>query len=281
MHQDHNIPWNTLAAQLVFIRDNKHITPRRTDLFVSKKATQPNVFNHFAKCLAKTISSFSYTERAKFPVAFDPLLSGKLFSDNFRDRHPEYLNRRNQLIQTWIAAAAVHPEYGPAYCTRDGDLADVVKILLHENELSTLIMLAQHPQIPLHHLHNLSWGHHFGFSRIGEAALAEYIFFNVVVAKGLVEGGEYKEMDVFRRNLRDIAGFMDHDAQTLPYRTFFGDIDPWNPSAADAPMNFPRLHEHLKLCFSFLYRYDMILKEYGVLFDWEGEIMGLLRYWWK
>jgi hypothetical protein len=48
-HQAHNVPWNTLASHLKFIRDARHITPNRTDFFPLEKPNQANDLIHFTK----------------------------------------------------------------------------------------------------------------------------------------------------------------------------------------------------------------------------------------
>lgn len=282
MHQEHNVPWNTVASHFRFIRDNPQRTPRKTGLFALNQPRQAQDLNHFVRALAQTITTFGRTERAKYPASYLSPSTGKLFTDELRDRYPEYLNGTNQLIEHWISRARrdYSPEGNPTYDTSHGDLADVVKILINENQLSTLLMLAHHPQIPLHRLRNLSWGHHFGFSRVAEAALQAYVFFNLAAATNTLNGGEYAETSGYESMVRDLTQSMDYPAQQLPHRAFF------RSSGRDASSSVPdavhedlhRLKEYLKELFRLLYRYDVVVRECGGDPEWESEINGTLSY---
>ncbi|KAJ7444459.1 hypothetical protein FB451DRAFT_75835 [Mycena latifolia] len=68
MHQAHNIAWDAVSANLIFIHENPSVTPRRTDLFPRGLASQANSLNHFARTLGTTIRKFSNTERTKYPT---------------------------------------------------------------------------------------------------------------------------------------------------------------------------------------------------------------------
>ena len=221
MHQAHNIPWHLFASNFEFVQNDKSLTPNITHLKSKRNPNASQELKHFIRKFTKTIITFSETERKKYPLTFERPTNGKIFSDEIRDRYPDYLNERNQRIEYWIARASCGGENDPrSYDTRDAPLADVVKVLLHENQLSTLLMLAHHPDIPISHLHSLSWGHHFGFSRVKESAIHAYIFFNGAYAIGILENGSYRELDEYHHLLREIAVNMDFPAQQIPHTQF-------------------------------------------------------------
>ncbi|KAG5646138.1 hypothetical protein DXG03_004377 [Asterophora parasitica] len=282
MHQEHTIPWNSAAANFKFYRDNAHFTPRRTALFARNLPTQGQTLNHFVRILNNTIETFSKTERAKYPASFHAPVSGPLFSDEVRDRYPEYLNERNQYIEYWIARARTRSSHGHSargYTTSDGDLADVVKVLFHENQMQTLLMLAHHPQVPLSTLRNLSWGHHFGFSRVMESALHAYVLLNIFMATGTLMGGEYLETREYKTMLAMSTHGMDFPAQQLPHREYLNALPVAGSSALpEVHRDLSALKEYLKKMFSLLYRYDMVVRECGLDSDWEAHVVGLFGH---
>ncbi|KAF8072046.1 hypothetical protein FPV67DRAFT_1447486 [Lyophyllum atratum] len=280
MHQEHTIPWNALASNFKFSRENPHFTPRRTGLFPRNLSTQAQTLNHFVRILHKTITAFSETERAKYGASFDAPTSGNLFSDELRDRYPEYLDEKNQRIENWIERAKCY--YNPpnlGYTTSQADLAEVVKILIAENQLETLLMLAHHPEIPLGTLRHLSWGHHFGFSRVMESALQAYVLLNLFAAAGLLERGEYLETWEYKLMVRTSTQSMDYPAQQLPHREYLKALPKDTASTMpEVHRDFARLQEYLKTIFCLLYRYDVVVRECGLDPQWEGEIVGLFEY---
>lgn len=284
MHQEHNIPWNTLAANLSYIHQNPRFTPRRTDLFSRNRPTQGPELNHFVRKLANTIQTFSETERNKFPaprqLKSECSSFGKLFQDDLRDRYSGFLNSDNQLIENWISRARTN-NGGYSYSTSQGDLADVVKILISENVLQPLLMLAHHEQIPLPHLHHLSWGHHFGFSRIAESALVAYIFFNVVAAAELLGNGKYTEMMSYSSVVSLVTASMDYDGQQLPHRSFFQSCRREPAQSPSVHDDLSRLREYLKTLFRMLYHYDMVVRECGKDPKWEEEIIMWIKWLWS
>src|SRR5450432_3637699 len=189
MHQDQAIPWQTVAAHLIYIHENPHLTPRRSDLFSRRLPTQTKSLHYFVRALASTIHSFSATERAKYLERLALRDSGKLYPDELlssaagvagSDAYSlKPLNSENQVIEFWIDRAEVN---GGHYNTSNGDLADATKALFAANEMGPLLMLAQHPKVPLGDLRRLSWGHSFGFNYVATTALTAYIFFNVLEA---------------------------------------------------------------------------------------------------
>ncbi|KAJ7066432.1 hypothetical protein C8F01DRAFT_1123228 [Mycena amicta] len=225
MHQAHNISWASLSSNLVFIDENRRITPHRTDLFPRELPTQSKSLNHFANTLASTIREFSATERAKYPAKFSAPTEGPVFSDallsQYCDLYFSSVTVENQRLENWLERAVYYHDrdghrdgqpHSPSYSTSQGDLADVVKVLLAENELETLLMLANHPRIPLQNLHSLSWGHSFGWNHQRDWALQSYIFFNVLLSKPeLLENGRYKTMAGYKNTILHVTGSGDYD----------------------------------------------------------------------
>ncbi|KAJ7456572.1 hypothetical protein FB451DRAFT_608884 [Mycena latifolia] len=284
MHQTHNIAWTSLSSNLTFISENKAITPRRTDLFPRCLASQASSLNHFTRTVATTIRKFSDTERAKFPAHYNAPSSGPLFSAELLGRYCDLpfpsVTAKNQLLENWIERAGPTPEYS----TRHGDLADVVKVLIAENEMDQLLMLAQHPRVPLANLHYLSWGHSFGWDHVAQWALEPYIFFNVLLSKPeLLADGRYKSMSSYKHVVGMVTGSGDYDAQSFPHREFFwGSLDKWaHIDTLDPLGDTNQLHEYLKMCFQLLYRYDTLARECGLKVDWEGIVARTINYMWK
>jgi hypothetical protein len=244
MPQSHNIAWDSLTSNLTFIAENPVVTPRRTDFFPRGLPSQANSLNHFARTVATTIRTFSDTERAKYPTRFDAPLQGKLFPDSVLERYSSIpassVTLKSQLIEHWIERAGPTTSY---IGSGQGDLADVVKVLLAENQLDQLLMLAHHPRIPLHELQQLSWGLNW--------ALEAYIFFNVLLSKPELHAeGRYKSMGSYTSALRMLTNSTGYDVQTFPHREFFGALDDGgNVERADPLADFNKLHEYLKMCF--------------------------------
>ncbi|KAJ7124747.1 hypothetical protein C8R43DRAFT_1030628 [Mycena crocata] len=293
MHQTHNIAWDSLSSHLVFIAENPAVTPRRSDLFPRRLPSQANSLNHFARTVSTTIKEFSDTERAKYPACAEAPLKGLLFSDSLLSRYSglpySSVTASAQLIESWIDMAKLRSQHmtddpTPSYNTGQGNLADVVKVLMAENEMGQLLMLAQHPLVPLKNLHCLSWGHSFGWDHVGDWALDAYIFFNVLLSKPeLHANGRYKSMQSYRL-VNWLTCSTDYDAQCFPHREFF-----WGSSETHASVpvdkleplvDVNKLHEYLKTCFRLLYRYDMLARECGQRVDWEDMVaLAVARLW--
>jgi hypothetical protein len=283
MHQEHNLPWNTVASHLEFVYDNPHYTPRKTGLFANRvtSATQDKDTIFFLRNLTSTISRFSHTERGKYPTqAYTLPMSGDLFPDEMCEKYPDYLNKGNQKIESWIGLARRDDQSIPPtlyYDTSHANLAEAVKILISENHIATLLMLAQHPLIPLHSLRNLSWGHHFGFSRVMEAALRTYLFFNVHAAVGSLNNGNYMHSQEYSSMLYELTRDFDYPAQQLPHREFFGQGGEVGAHLPPVHEDLAALREYIKMLFELLYRYDVVVRECGVDPDWESSIAHNLR----
>ncbi|KAJ7785870.1 hypothetical protein B0H16DRAFT_1488319 [Mycena metata] len=285
MHQAHNIAWDSLTANLIFISENPAVTPRRTGFFPRELPTQGKTLGHFSRTLASTVREFSDTERAKYPPHFDAPLRGQLFSDTILSRYADLpypsVTAKSQSIEDWVEWAGSPPSYS----TSQGNLADVVKVLIAENQMDQLLMLAQHPRVPLFDLHQLSWGHSFGWDHLRDWALEAYIFFNVLLSKPeLHTDDRYKSITEYRWLCRKLTYPTDYDAQTFPHRQFF-----WGSAVPPAvreeefdPLgDSNKLHEYLKMCFRLLYRYDMLVRECGQTVDWEGCVACAVAYLWN
>lgn len=282
MHQEHNIPWNTFVSNFEYVHEDRRFTPPRTGFVPLQRPTQAKELNYFTQKMISTIRDFSLTEREKYPPAQDLKTpnDGLLFSDQLREKYPEYLNSENQTIDYWIRSAFVDPNGTnfPRYTTSNGDLADVVKILIHENQMETLLMLANHPRVPLHSLEFLTWGHHFGFHRIVEAALIPYIYWNCMAGSNRLASGGYKN-ETYERIVRVVTQSMDHDAQQVPHRQFYGVKGPGKQEGNTPDVEVSRLREYLKHLFCLFYRYDIITRECQIDPSWEYEIVSSISWW--
>ena len=267
MHQGHNIPWNIIASNYKYTEEDKSYTPPFTGLTL-KSPDDPKTkqaLKHFVKKFAHTIRTFSDTERAKYPKVVKLRSTGPLFSDEIRDKHPEYLNAKNQQIDYWIQKAQKIPIN---YNISDRDLADVVKVLLYENEMEVLLMLAQHPDIPISKFQYPNWGHYVGFTRVKELALSAYMFFNTADATGTLEGGQYARMGVYCSLLYEMSMFCDSSAQRIPHAEFLkacgilGSDGHLSGAVGDASWakkvhvhaNYGLLQQYMKQLFALIYR---------------------------
>jgi hypothetical protein len=270
MHQGHNIPWSILETHFTFTYDDKRFTPPVTGLVLKKNAIPDAVssdFKHFINKFVSTIKEFSETERKKFPAKVAPIpLDGKVFSDALRDKHPEYLNERIQPISYWIKA------------TRDnwncGELMDAVNVLLYENEMSTLLMLAHHPDVNMRKLHYYSWGHHFGFCRSRESAISAYMFFNTMEAVGCLSNGAYARTQTYRWLIDQTTSSMDYSGHQVTHKEFLRSCGLLGKNSEEVlvHLHYEKLQEYLKTLFAIMYRYDVLAREVGIDPEWEVNI---------
>ncbi len=114
MHQDHNIPWQTLATHLQISSGPEPLyTNKPLDIYPRGRPNQGKTFTYFSDALITTIHKFATTERLKYPPTFPVHETGALFSEdliqkcqlrysnpfNWRDG---FLNNENQTIEGWI-----------------------------------------------------------------------------------------------------------------------------------------------------------------------------------
>lgn len=290
MHQDHHLKWHILAEHLKFVRTNKGVTPWRTDLFPRDLPEQKKALTHFSQNFSRTLRDFSTTERKKYKMTSS--YKSKLFPDTILDTYAFYVTSKHQDIEYWIGRAEGRSSRdffpgGIYYDSNDGDLSDVIKILLAENEIESLLMLANHPKIPIHTLDRIGWGHSFGISHVADWALESYILFNVslaILTPSQLEEGCLTEMSSYKSIIREITMYTEYDAQSIPHRKFFCKPEPGASVTTflDNPLeDINALHEYMKTCWELLYRYDMLMRECGIDVDWESEIASLMGYRWK
>jgi hypothetical protein len=246
MHQDHNIPLHIFPTHFKFDLD---APTRKNELVPRRLPTQTRDLNYFVKKLIDTIDEFAQTERGKYPEKMPLQTGGKIYPDELIDQYPEYLNKKNQQLESWFREGN--------FTTDHGDLADVVKIFIIENELQALPMLAQHPKVPFLSLCFLSWRHMFGFSHASDV-LRPYVYFNVVDKMGLLCSGEYKKTHSFKELKNEITMTIDYDAQQVPHRAFVKEhkdehAEPWD--------DYEKVLEYLKKLFAILYRYRDVVWE--------------------
>ncbi|KAF9997696.1 Pre-rRNA-processing protein ipi3 [Entomortierella chlamydospora] len=148
-----------------------------TDLYPLDKPNQGKNFAYFSEGLIKVIQELAVTERYRYPETLSveetgKLLSGELLDSVSSDRsltgncHEDYLTERSQKIQYWISSARAYAErysesgYRYSMCrTDDIEHASAVKYLIIKNQISRLLMLANHSYIPLKDLNRFLRSH--------------------------------------------------------------------------------------------------------------------------
>ncbi|KAE8151015.1 hypothetical protein BDV25DRAFT_153387 [Aspergillus avenaceus] len=301
MHLNHKIPWNTVSSHFLFVKENPYKN-RETDFIIHDRLVdcQGGELKYFTGALIAAIEEFATTERAKYPAPKDLPKAGPLFDasvltsveqkyhlephrTNSATSNPLCENFRD--VEIWIKHAP--------YSTKDGDLADAVKMLLVANEMVALLRLANHEKVPLVTLDNLHWGHSFGVRHLADVALEAYLLLNIAAAvKANAKSGSANESVCLTRTKRfktftnwALADF-DYPVQNIPHRLFWGarsitdnHIGDWDPLSLQTDQERKELREYLKMCFELLYRYDLLMKEMGCDPDWNEKILGILRMW--
>lgn len=175
----------------------------------------------------------------------------------------------------------------------DVNLGDIIKLLIVENEMETLLMLAHHPKIPINSLHYMSHGHSFGWNRLQDYALQAYIFFSIIASKPeLIEGGKYEEMESYKYVVNHLTNTCDGDGQTIPHREFLlrpiagktvQEVSDMTMDEAFIEVfeDLELVQENLKKIFSLLYRYEMLVRECGLDPHWEREISRTMWFLWR
>ncbi|KAF9351704.1 hypothetical protein BGX26_010349 [Mortierella sp. AD094] len=297
MHQDHNIPWYTLSQNFAVVSKFDHTRRTdHTDLYPLDKPNQAKEFEYFSVALVKAIQEFATTERQKYPETFPIEETGKLFSDELLESassdipwpgtyHEDYLTKQNQKIEYWISCARDYAERCPesgyppfVYTTSNLGLASVVKCLIIKNQMSPLLMLANHPSIPLKDLYMLSWGHSFGWSRLVDYALSAYIYINVLGEfPQLCKDAKYKKLRAAMSLMSHLTSTCDGDAQIVMHRPFILLPPEKFPKTGhdlyvDIFEDMGKLKEYLKSCFEVLYRCEMLARECNREIKWADEI---------
>ncbi|KAF8063176.1 hypothetical protein FPV67DRAFT_1505346 [Lyophyllum atratum] len=279
MHQEHILPWNTLTSHFRFIRDNPQITPHRTGFFALNKPRQTQDLNHFVRVLSQTITTFAQTERKKHPETFAAPSTGQLFSDTLRDHHSQFLDAEIQRLEFWIASA--QGPTSPFNHTMDGlRFGDVTKVLLREGKLQTLLMLANHPEIPLERIATLQIAYaHIGFSEVASCALLSYVFLNFAAAAGMLKKGGYERwgcVDVeFTLSNLHIPCETSHPPDDVVFQ-FFLSTSEWG-LFQDGARDLHQYHDYVKELFRILYQYDALMRECHLDPQWEQKILYALH----
>lgn len=306
MHLDHAIPWITVS-KIFSIRQNDKLSlsqdgTRRVfamDLNPCKKPSPDKELLYFSNAIANVIKVFSATERKKYPFQFSAESSGQLFSDELLQKYlarnqeyatcgDPYLTEQNQRLEYWIRRAHAEYEREPdtwpypskaLFLSHDLDLADAVKILIIENDMSAVLTLARHPLIPLDNLDSIGWGHSFGIDHLGEYCLQSYVYLNILAEfPEWCQNEKYRKLGAFQQLERRMTTTCDGDGQMPMHRSFYYDLNKEGQFVArDIFGDMGRMKEYLKRCFAVIYRYDMVAKEYGREVDWLGMIANALR----
>lgn len=319
MHLDHKIPWNTASAHFSLIKCNRRFTPHRTDLFSRNKLSESADLSHFRRVFIATIREFSTTEQTKplSPISPDNLISDTLISYPER-KYGLRTHERNSALQNplspehknsqcWIHRAGTEE---PTYTSNDGDLSDAVKMLIiiaasagskdpgaremSREAVSVLFALSRHPQVPVHTLAGIHWGHAFGVELVADFALEAYLLINLVdgvLSRNRLNPGTSVEKEIslleterFRYFTSNALQDYDYPTQNVPHRDFWnrlGVTDTWayqqkskdwdgeeqnvhaiDPLAAGNEEATQDLQQYLKTCFAILYVYDMLLREW-------------------
>ncbi len=268
MHQSHNIPWHLIEANFKFLAQYKGTSSFLHGYFPKDNPHHDisRDLKHFIAKFVSTIRAFSETERIKYPQRIAPLGGGKIFPDMLRDKHHNYLNERNQRIEFWV-----HCFQAPS---TSGWLAlqPVINVLLYENEMEALIMLAQHPQIDLREpmLEQEMWYQH-GFNRTKELSLSAQ-------AIRALESGEYALDREYPCLVDQMMHFLARSSEQVVHLELMRDIEEetnrHNSKDILVHKDHERFQRYLKDLFALLYRYDMFARECAIDPEWEKELAG-------
>ncbi|KAH6883644.1 hypothetical protein BKA70DRAFT_1125845 [Coprinopsis sp. MPI-PUGE-AT-0042] len=285
MHQSHNIPWGVFAEHLKFAAHQPAFPQRPPQLISRGKLGEGKALNHFLAKFVSTLEDFSQTERKKYRPSseFTFPSSGNIFSDNLKAKHSMNLNDSNQKFEDWIARKFSPGEGSPLrYYWGDSSLVDVVKVLIAENDMDTLLMLANHPEIPLHTFFQYNpWSHEVnGLFNVMETAVSSYLFFNIAYTTGDLDNGNWRRIDWYESiRMRLPAPDWDWPTEKITHGQFcscskmaIGDTE----GPADFRPDYSALHEDLKRDFELMYRYDMFLREMGMDSPWKRESVRII-----
>ena len=273
MHQSHNIPWSTFEKHFTYVVEDKRYTPPFTGFRYKESPAAVKELQHFARKFTATINEFSETERKKYPTKIPAIpRNAKVFSDALRDKYPRYMNEHYQSLSCWIA----YPQYPqpPHYHRIDLIFRDIIMILLLENEMETLLMLAQHPQIQMARMLQLRCDHHQS-SRGEESLVWAYLFVNTMEALGLSSNGGYARTEEFKQLVTDIETGVHYCGQQVAHEMLlpWTDTLPAHLRAGYLPhAHFEEVQEYLKGLFAVIYRYDVLAREVKVDPGWERMI---------
>ncbi|KAK4077981.1 hypothetical protein Purlil1_12179 [Purpureocillium lilacinum] len=283
MHQDHNIPWNTLASNLKFIEDNPRVTPRATDFHPLDKPNQDKEINFFVKGLTKTVQDFAATERAKYPAQFADIGSW--------DEAREALARSHM----------VSPDDGALPGGGSIDVAEAIRgvrsypeepenitSLFEADQMAPLLALANRHPDKISSAHRESPGRAYvpcGWIELARHSLRAYILINIIGCFPRArEDGRFKKLKPYRLLIRDLwigdvdtagvrhTSFLDpnKDLRQSRYNDFDGLVDIFNDR--------DKLRDYLSGCFKVLYKYYMLATECGVVEQWDWIVRDSVDY---
>lgn len=265
MHQDHNISWSLLSTHFKFIKENPHVTPRRTDLCAQDKPNQGRQLNHFVKIFARTVQDFAATERVKYPLSFKAVQG-----PSFEDTKKKLVARHGDVDAILIQNVSDMPEY-----------ADEIIELFEMSEMDVLLPLANLHRDVMAAAHRGLFGRSYvlcGWLQFMRYSLRAYLLINVIAEMPTVRtGGQYQEMESYKHLMRDLI----HHALRSPWEvhvSFWMDKD---QKPVDIFADMDKLHEYLKYCFRCLYIYLMVARECGLGDGWECLIRDWIYIMWQ
>ncbi|KAH6883651.1 hypothetical protein BKA70DRAFT_1125868 [Coprinopsis sp. MPI-PUGE-AT-0042] len=291
MHQSHNIPWSIFAEHTKFEAHQPAFPQRPPQLVARGRTGQAKALNYFVRTFVSTLEEFSKTERSKYRPSSEYRFptTGDIFSDEVRAKHSQNLNDWNQKIENWIEARRHNPTHGVGprfdgyyYDWNDNDLVRVIPSLVAQNNMDPLLMLANHPDVPIHTLFRYRpFGHELtNLSRVVAPALSSYLLFNILYATGDLDNGNWKRMRWFELSSFPVPDW-DLPAEHISHQQFLSLSKAAPTKAGEVVEDLQRpdyqvLHDDLKREFALLYRYDMFLREMGVESPWQDEIMNII-----
>ncbi|KAJ5393629.1 uncharacterized protein N7487_011270 [Penicillium crustosum] len=179
------------------------------------------------------------------------------------------------------------------------DSEDTAAKVMSKQAVSVLLTLSRHPNVPVHTLANIHWGHGFGVSLVASSALEAYLLINLfdaVLSRKRLKLGVSTEKEVSLLETRCFQNFAskalsdyDYPAQNIIHRAFWnkmGVTDSWtyeqekkgwaesgeqdikgviDPLRGENEKARLSLQRYLKSCFAILYIYDLLLRE------WHGD----------
>ncbi|TFK35332.1 hypothetical protein BDQ12DRAFT_714758 [Crucibulum laeve] len=266
MHQEHKIPWNLLASNVAFVRENPHFHHHATGFFPRNRSNQDREISHFIRVFAQTVSTFANTERRKYLSVIECPKDRRLFSDQLLSQYPQHLNKFVQDPAHWSQRGrkGIHPGSWPE---KYSDLANVVKTFLVINNMTPLLLLAQNPEIHLQGLRDMGY----------YAALHMYLFLNLSAATGVLASGQYKIAEEFGMFFGSTTLPPYGGVWCTPHKDFFGDTNIVK-DLRDVLGDLSMLKKYLKMLFAIIYCYDMLLRECDSDHNMEDELNDVI-YW--
>jgi hypothetical protein len=148
--------------------------------------------------------------------------------------------------------------------------------------MDTLLMLANHPNIPLRTLFPYShWAHEqTRLFKMMETTVSAYLFFDITSATGDHDNGNWRRMAWDMNQVYTPRPDWDWPAGEITH------CQSWNAAAAfdyastaasdDHHPDYEILHKDLKRDFELMYRWDMLMREMGKKSPWQAEIVRIV-----